>query len=116
VEEDAYSHEEDVCIEKNPIVAYETSSELTGETGDTSVLDGYTFDESVEDEDATLDDDHMFQSTDVGYPTSFTMHNTYDEGSSRRITPTHDEDSTPYLIYDSDNEEDMIAPRQGLED
>jgi hypothetical protein len=116
VEEHASSHEENVCIEEDQIVAYETSSELTNETGDTSMLDGYTSDESAEDEDATPDDDHMFQSADVGDPTSFTMHDTYDEGSSSMMAPTHDEDSTPYLIYDVDDEEDMIAPQQGLED
>jgi hypothetical protein len=32
------------------------------------------------------------------------------------IAPMHDEDSTPYLIYDVDDEEDVIVPRQGLED
>jgi hypothetical protein len=116
VEEHASSHEENVCIEEDQTVAYETSSELTNETGDTSVLDGYTFDESTKDEDATPNDDHMFQSANVGDPTYFTMHDTYDEGSSSMMAPMHDEDSTPYLIYDVDDEEDVIAPRQGLED
>jgi hypothetical protein len=79
VEEHASSHEEDVCIEEDQTIAYETSSELSDEVDDTSVLDGYTSDESTKDEDATSYDDHMFQSTDVEDPTSFTMHDTYDE-------------------------------------
>jgi hypothetical protein len=49
----------------------------------------------------------MFQSTDVENPTSLTV---YDEGSSSVITSTHDEDSTPYLIYDIDEEEEVIVP------
>jgi hypothetical protein len=102
VEEHASNHEEDVCIEEDQTIAYETSLELTDETDDTSVLDGYTSDESTKDEDATSYEDYeeMFQSTDVEDPTSFTMHDTYDEGSSSVITPMHDEDSTPYFIYD----------------
>jgi len=28
------------------------------------------------------------------------------------ITPTQDEDSSPYLIYDVDDEEDVAIPRQ----
>jgi hypothetical protein len=45
------------------------------------VLDGYTLDESAKDEDATSDDDHMFQSAVVEDQTSFTVHDAYDEGS-----------------------------------
>jgi hypothetical protein len=112
VEEHASSHEEDVCIKEDQTIAYDTSSELTDEVDDTSVLDGYTSDESTKDEDATsYDDDDMFQSTHVEDPTSFTMYDAYDEGSSSMITPTHDEDSTPYLIYDVDDDEDVTVPR-----
>jgi hypothetical protein len=49
----------------------------------------------------------MFQSTDVENPTSLT---TYDEGSSSVIASTHDEDSTPYLIYAIDDDEEVIVP------
>jgi hypothetical protein len=56
----------------------------------------------------------MFQLADVGDPTYFTMYATYDEGSW--IKPNHDEDSDPYLIYDVDDEEDMITPRRDLDD
>jgi hypothetical protein len=47
---------------------------------------------------------------DVEDPTSSTVYDAYDEGSSSMITPTHDEDSTPYLIYDVDDDEDVIVP------
>jgi hypothetical protein len=53
VEEYASSHEEDVCIKKYKTTTYDTPLELTDEADDTSVLDGYTFDESIKDEDAT---------------------------------------------------------------
>jgi hypothetical protein len=53
--------------------------------------------------------DDMFQSTNVEGPTTFTIYNTYDEVSSRMMEPTHDEDSTPYLIYDVDDEDDLIS-------
>jgi hypothetical protein len=76
------------------------------------VLDGYTLDESTKDEDATSYDEYeeMFQSTDVEDPTYFNVYDDYDEGSSSMIAPTHDEDSTPYLIYDVDDDEDVIVP------
>jgi hypothetical protein len=38
------------------------------------------------------------------------MHGDFDEGSSNVITPTQDEDSSPYLIYDVDDEEDVAIP------
>jgi hypothetical protein len=47
VEQCAYSHEEDVRIKEEHRSTYETSSELVDEVDDTSVLDGYTFDEST---------------------------------------------------------------------
>jgi len=53
VEEHASSHEEDVCIEEDQTTTYDTSSELTDEADDTSVLDGLTSDESIKYEDAT---------------------------------------------------------------
>ena len=53
----------------------------------------------------------MFQLADVEDPTSFTMHDAYDEGSSSMIVPTRDEDSTPYLIYDVKDKEDVIIPQ-----
>jgi hypothetical protein len=110
VEEHASSHEEDVFIEEDQTTAYETSSKLNDEVDDVSVLDGYTFDESAKDEDATSHDD------DVEDPTTFTMYDAYDVGSLNVIVPMLDEDSTPYLSYDADDDEDVIAPRQGLED
>jgi hypothetical protein len=107
----ASSHVEDVCIKEDQTITYDTSSKLTDEADDTSVLDGYTSDESTKDEDATsYDDEDMFQSADVEDPTSFTMYDAYDEGSSSVIAPMHDEDSTPYLIYDVDDDEDVIVP------
>jgi hypothetical protein len=113
VEEGASSHVEDVCIEEYQTTTYDTSSELTDEVDDTSVLDGYTSDESTKDEDATSYDDYeeMSQSTDVEDPTSFIENDAYDEGSSSVIAPMHDEDSTPYFIYDVDDDEDVIVPR-----
>jgi hypothetical protein len=57
----------------------------------------------------------MCQSTDVEDPTSSTVYDAYVEGSSSMITPMHDEDSTPYLIYDVDVDEDVIVPRHGGE-
>jgi hypothetical protein len=113
VEEHASSHEEDVCIEEDQTTTYDTSSELTDEADDTSVLDGYTSDESTKDEDATSYDDYeeMFQSADVEDPTSFTEYDAYNEGSSSVIAPTHDEDSTPYFMYDVDDDEDVTVPR-----
>jgi hypothetical protein len=112
VEQHASSHEEDVCIKEEQTTTYETSSELTDEVDDTSVLDGYTSDESTQEEDATSYDD-MFQSTNVEDPTTFTMYDAYDVGSLSVIAPMLDEDSTP---YDVDDDEDMIVPRQSLED
>jgi hypothetical protein len=109
-----------VCKKEDPTVAYDTSSELSDEDEATSVLDGYTSDESTSYEDY----EEMFRSTDVEDPTSFTVHDACDEGSSSVIAPMHDEDST----YDVDDEEDMVVPRhddkieqiplevQGLED
>jgi hypothetical protein len=47
LEEHAYRHAKDVCIEEDQTIAYDTSSELTDEAYDTSVLDG-------EDEDTTF--------------------------------------------------------------
>jgi hypothetical protein len=101
-----------VCIEEDQIVAYETSSEVTDETGDTSVLDGYTSDESTKDEDATSHDDYeeMFQSANVEDPTSSTMYDAYDVDSLNLITPMLDDDSSQ-LIYDVDDDEDVIAPQ-----
>jgi hypothetical protein len=61
VEENAYNHEEDVCIKEDQKTTYDTSLEITNEADDTSVLDGYTSNESIEDEDATSYDDYMFQ-------------------------------------------------------
>jgi hypothetical protein len=80
---------------------------LTYETNDASIFNGYTPDESTKDEDATPDDDHMFQSVDVGDPTSFNMHDAYDVGSLSAITPMLDEDPTP---YDSNDDADVIVP------
>jgi hypothetical protein len=42
-----FIHEEDVCIEEDQRVAYETTSELSDEVGGINVMDGYTFDEST---------------------------------------------------------------------
>jgi hypothetical protein len=39
------------------------------------------------------------------------MYDAYDEGISSMITPTHDEDSTPYLIYYVDDDENVTVPR-----
>ena len=116
MEEHASSHEEDVCIGENQKTMYDTSSELTDEVDDTGALDGYTFDESTKDEDATYDDDHMFQSIYDEEPTSFTVHDAYGEGSPSVIALTRDEDSTPYVIYDANDDEEMIVPQQSLED
>jgi hypothetical protein len=52
------SHEEDVCIQEDQIVAYDTSLELSNEVNVASVLDGYTTDESTKDEYATSYDDY----------------------------------------------------------
>jgi hypothetical protein len=109
VEERAYIHTEDVGRKEDQTTAYDTSSKISDVDDGISVLDGYISNESTPEEDAGPYDD-LFQSADVGDPTSFNMHDTYDEGSSRRIAPTHDEDSTPYLIYDVDDDEDMIVP------
>jgi hypothetical protein len=38
------------------------------------------------------------------------MHDAYDEGSSSMIVPTQDEDSTPCLIYDVDDEKNVTIP------
>ena len=75
-------------------------------------MDGYTSYESAQEEYAGSYDD-LFQSTDVGDPTYLTM---YDEGSPSVITLPIDEDSTPYLSYDVDDDEYVIVPQQGLED
>jgi hypothetical protein len=75
-------------------------------------LDGYTFDESTPKEYARPYDD-LFQSADVGDPTYLTI---YDEGSPSVITFPIDEDSTPYLSYYANDDEDVIVPQQGLED
>jgi hypothetical protein len=40
----------------------------------------------------------------------------YGEGIPIVIALLIDEDSTPYLSYDVDDDEDMIVPQQGLED
>jgi hypothetical protein len=113
VEEGTSSHVEEICIKEDQTTTYDTSSELTDDADDTSVLDGYTSDESTKDEDATSYDDYeeMSQSADVEDPTSFTEYDAYDEGSSSVIAPMHDEDSTPYFIYDADDDEDVIVPR-----
>jgi hypothetical protein len=112
-EEYASSHEEDVCIGENQTPTYDTSSKLIDEVDDTSVLDGYTFDESTKHEDETSYDDYgeMFQSVDVKDPTSFIMYDADDDGSSSMIAPMHDEDSTPYITYDVDDDEDMFVPQ-----
>jgi hypothetical protein len=67
VEEHASSHEEDVCIEEDQTTTYDTSSKLTDEADDTSVLDGYTSNESTKYKDATSYDkyDELFQSAHV---------------------------------------------------
>jgi len=112
MKERAPSHIEDVCIKEDQ-KTYDTSSELFYEVDDTSVLDGYTFDELTQDEHATSHDDYeeMFQSADVEHPTSSTVYDTYDEGSTSIIAPTHYEDSTPHIMYDSNDDEDVILPR-----
>jgi hypothetical protein len=97
-----------VCIkEEDQITTYDTSSELTDEVEDNSMLDGYTYDESTQEEDVRSYDD-LFQSIDVEDPAYLTM---YDEGSPSVITPTIDEDSTPYLGYDVDDDEEVIIPQ-----
>ena len=102
MEEHASSHEEDVCKKEDQTIAYDTSSELSDEVDDTSVLDGYTSGESTKNEYATSYDDYeeMSQSADVEDPTSFTEYDAYNEGNSSVISPMHDEDSPS-----------MIAPR-----
>jgi hypothetical protein len=112
LEEHTFSHEEDVCTEEDQTIAYETSSGLYDEADGISVLDGYTSDESTQEEDAGYYDD-LFQSADVEGPTYITM---YDEGIPSVITLPIDEDSMPYLSYNDDDDEDVIVPRQGLED
>jgi hypothetical protein len=81
------------------------------------VLDGYTSDESAKDEDATSHDDYeeMFQSTNVEDPISPTVYDAYDVDSLNVITPMLYDDSS-HLSYDVVDDEDVIAPRQGLED
>jgi hypothetical protein len=107
VEEHASSHEEDVCIEEDQTTTYDTSSELTDEADDTSVLDG-------KDEDATScpydDYEEMFQSTDVEDPTSFTVYDVDDEDGSRVLAPNYDVDSTTHPIYDMYDDASMIVP------
>jgi hypothetical protein len=44
-------------------------------------------------------------------PTYLTMHDAYVEGCPSMITPTEAENSSPYLIYDVDDEEDVTIPR-----
>ena len=113
VEECASSHVEDVCIEEDQMVAYDTPSELTNEADDTSVLDGKDEDETSY---STYDDyEGMSQSTDVQDSTSLLVYNAVDESGSSMIAPMHDEDSTPYLIYDVDDDEDVIVPRHDYE-
>jgi hypothetical protein len=80
------SHVEDVCIEEDQTTTYE----IINETDDTSVLDG----ENKDKKSCPTFDDHeeIFQSVDVEDPTSSTVYDAYDEGSSSIITPMHDED------------------------
>jgi hypothetical protein len=112
-------HIEDMCIKEDQTTTYDTSSELNNDVDETSVLDGYTSNESAKDEDATSLNDYeeMFQSTDVENPTSSIVYDAYDEGSPSVIESTLDEDSTPNISCDSDDEEEyMLVSRQVLED
>jgi hypothetical protein len=51
----------------------------------------------------------MLQLVDVEDPTNFTMYDAYDVGSISVIAPTLDEDSTPNISYDVDDDENMIV-------
>jgi hypothetical protein len=112
VEERASIHTEDVGRKENQKKTYDTSSEISNEDDGISVLDGYTFDESTQEEDSICYDD-MFQLVDVEGPTYLTI---YDDGSQSVIALPIDVDSSPYLSYVVDDDEEVIVPRQGLED
>jgi hypothetical protein len=91
-----------VCIEEDQTTTYDTSSKLTNEANDTSVLDG-------EDEDTTScptydDYEKMFQSTDVKDSTSLPIYDVDDEDGSSG-------NSTPHPIYDMYDDANMIVPK-----
>jgi hypothetical protein len=73
-----------VCIEEDQTTTYDTSSELTDEVDDTSVLDG---EDEATTSCPTYDDyEKMFQSTDVKDSTSLPVYDVDDEdGSSREF-------------------------------
>jgi len=96
VEEHESSHVENVCVEEDQTITYDITLELIDEADDTSVLDGYNYDEDS-------------KSVDVEDPTYVLMYDAYDEGDSSIITPTHDEDSVPYPIYDVYDDEGMTV-------
>jgi hypothetical protein len=99
-EEHASSHAEEACIEEYQTTTYDTSSELTDEADDTSVLDG-------EDEDTTScptydDYEKMFQSIDVKDSTSLPVYDVEDEDGSSG-------NSTLHPIYDMYDDADTIV-------
>ena len=100
MEEHAFIHENDVFIEEEQKVDYDTSSKLTNETDGTSVLNG-------EDEDMTScpaydDYEKMFQSYNVNDSLPLHVYDSDDGDSSRRNSVRHP-------IYDTYDEENMIV-------
>jgi hypothetical protein len=101
VEELASSHERDVFIKEDQTTYYDTSSELTDEFDDTSVLDG---EDEATTSCPTYDDyEKIFQSTDYKDSIPIPVYDADDEDGSSG-------NSIPHPIYDMYDDVDMIVP------